>query len=201
MQRELLLVSRREGRTEVHSANLDHPGAKTLQALVATDLRNHPSTSDADVMLKQHLRSLGAPLSGVIPARVPASTELETLTRGVALARRDPVVARSLPLCFWRLRESLDAKALAHHAGTAELKHSVAFFLELTGELGNEGRLRGLAETLRDKRLTSAREFFQPPPRRTDKSRCFPLGLKWGFEMSMDLASFRSVFQKFAAGV
>ena len=201
MQRELLVVSRREGRTEVHSANLAHPDAKTLQALVATHVRSVHMPSDVDGSLKQQLRSMGAPLSGVAAVAVPPSAELETLTKGVALARRDPVVARSLPLCFWRLRDSLDARALAHHAGTPEQKHGVAFFLELTSQLGNDRRLAGLAETLRDGRMTSVREFFQPPSRMTDKAQCFPLALKWGFEMNMDLDSFRSVFRKFAVSV
>jgi len=119
------------------------------------------------------------------------------LVRGASLARRDPVVARSLPLCFWRLRESLDLKALAALATRAEDKHTLGFFLELTGELGGDRRLVGLSESLRDHRMTSVRDFFQAPFAHGGVVRDFSLAAKWGFRMNMDLNSFRSLFEKF----
>ena len=199
MQRAQLVASQREGGKEVYSANFSHPQAETLRALVVADVhRAMPVTTDDDQLLKQRLVALGAPLRGVKPLQVGASEQMATLVRGASLARRDAVVARSLPLCFWKLRESLDPKALAELALRAEDKHAVGFFLELTSELGGDRRLVGLAENLRDRRMTSVRDFFQSPTPRREVFRAFPLATKWGYRMNMDLDSFRSLFDKLA---
>lgn len=196
MQRAQLVVSERVGGKEVFAANNDHPGASTLRALVA-GTSGLPPTSAADELLRRELVSLGAPLRGVEPAEVVASKWMATLVRGAALARRDAVVARALPLCFWRLRDSLDLQALQAEAVAPEDKHAVGFFLELTGELGGDRRLVGLAESFRDRRLTSVRDFFHQSPARRETFREFPLAARWGFRMNTDAESFRSLFEKF----
>jgi hypothetical protein len=193
MQRVELVVTERESNKEVFAANFEHPKADALRSLVAADVQS--STSDDDQVLKQSLVALGAPLRGVRPREVAASARMQTLVRGVELARRDAVVARSLSLCFWKLRDALDLRALAELTPRAEDKHALGFFLELTGELGGDRRLVGLAESLRDRRMTSVRDFFRSSTR--DVSRNFALAAKWGFRMNMDLDSFRSLFDKF----
>lgn len=121
---------------------------------------------------------------------------LASLVAGAKLARRDPVVARSLPLCVWKSRDRVDASQLHALSLSPEEKHTVAFFLELTAELGGDRRLLGLAEGLRDHRLTSRRPFF--PSANNGAPRDFPLAAKWGFDINMDLESFRALFAKFA---
>lgn len=198
MQRAQLVRSHHDGRKEVFAANLQHPEAAALRSLVTAE-RSSARTSHEkdDDSLKRRLVSLGAPLRGVSPLNVPASERMEVLVKGLALARRDPTVARSLPLCVWKLRDDLDIKALASLANRPEDKHALGFFLELTAMLGGDRRLTGLAETLRDGRMTSVREFFQAGPRE-GLFRVFPLAEKWGFQMNMDQDSFRSLFDKFA---
>jgi len=77
-----------------------------------------------------------------------------------------------------------------------EDKHAVGFFLELTGELGGDRRLAGMAELLRDRRRRSVHDFFLSPSGRAEAARDFPLAARWGFRMNMDLASFRALFDK-----
>jgi hypothetical protein len=119
-----------------------------------------------------------------------------TLARGVELARREAVVARSLPLCLWRHRSELDPQALEDLPLGPEDKHAFAFLLELAGELGGDRRLLGVAETLRDRRLTQPRSFFRGSAA-NGVSREFALANKWSFVMNMDLESFRALFDKF----
>lgn len=198
MQRIQLVVSQREGGREVFSANANHPEAEPLRALVAADARQVLPQAPEDQVLKRKLVALGAPLRGVEPLAIEPTEQMPTLVRGLTLARRDAVVARSLPLCFWRLRETLDVKVLAGLTPRAEDRHALGFLLELTGELGGDRRLVGLAESLRDRRMTSQRDFFQlSPPRREAVVRDFPTAAKWGFRMNMDLDSFRALFDKF----
>jgi hypothetical protein len=196
MLRAQLVVSHREGGKEVYSANLDYPEATTLQALVATASRPPTSMGIEDEPLKRNLVALGAPLRGVEPLDVAPSEQMMTLLRGTQLARRDPVVARCLPLCFWNSRDSLDVKMLEALTPRAEDKHALGFLLELTGELGGDRRLAGLAEHLRDRRMTTLREFFHTS--RREAARDFPLAAKWGFRMNADLDSFQTLFSKFA---
>ncbi len=199
MQRARLTTSTWDGRREVHRANWEHPQAKLLAGLVNEETQRPPVPSKEDVRLRAQLKGMGAPLRGVDVLEVKPEHGLETLARGAALARRDPVVARILPLCVWRVRDRLDARAVADQALSPEDKHALGFFLELTGELGKDGRLTGVAEALKDRRMRALRPFFQPAPRRAQHPAPFPLAQKWGFEMEMGIGSFRSMFQKFAS--
>ncbi|HEY4245048.1 MAG TPA: hypothetical protein VGM88_34770 [Kofleriaceae bacterium] len=195
MQRLQLVRAERTGGKEVFSAALDHPEAELLARLAETDVPKRPAASSRDAQLKQQLVALGSPLRGVAPADVAPADVLGVLAAGCALARRDAVVARTLPLCFWRQRDHLDARSLLSLAATPEEKHAVAFFLDLTSQLGGDRRLVGLAEILRDQRLTQRRPFFFG---RASPPRDFPLAAKWGFDMNMDLDAFRTLFAKFA---
>jgi hypothetical protein len=196
MQRSQLVVSHHDGGKEVYSANFEHPEATTLQALVASATRSVMPERSEDEPLKRKLVALGAPLRGLEPLEVPPSEQMVTLLQGAQLARRDPVVARCLPLCFWNLRDSVDVRAFGDLTSRAEDKHTLGFFLELTGELGGDRRLLGLAESLRDRRMTALREFFQTG--RREATREFALATKWGFRMNMDMDSFQTLFSKFA---
>ncbi len=196
MQQAQLVVSHYDGGKAVYGANLEHPDAATLQALVASSARPAMPQYPEDEAVRRKLAALGAPLRGVDPRAVPHTDEMVTLLQGAQLARRDPVVARSLPLCFWKLRDSLDVKAFEDLTSRAEDKHALGFFLELTGVLGRDRRLVGLAESLRDRRVTALRDFFQTG--RREGTRDFALATKWGFRMNMDMDSFQSLFAKFS---
>ena len=195
MLRLQLVRSDRESGKEVFTANLDHPDADLLSKLGQTDVRPRLVAADHDDELKQQLVALGAPLRGVKASPVAPKDLLQTLVEATELARRDAVVARSLPLCFWKHRDQLDVKALQSMNVGPEDKHVLAFFLELTSELGGDRRLVGLAEVLRDQRLTQLRPFFHSMA--PGSGRDFALAMKWGFTINMDLDSFRALFAKF----
>jgi hypothetical protein len=196
LRRAQLVVSHREGNREVFAANLNHPRASTLRELVAA---GPPPTLEGAADLKAKLRALGAPLRGVAPQAVSPPEIIEVLLQAVSLARHDPVVARALPLCVWRARHAINTKALQAQSLRSEDKHALGFFLELTGELGRDGRMLAIAESLRDGRFKVTRPFFLPArPRRVDDEPGFDLAAKWGFEMNMSRDSFQSLFDKFA---
>lgn len=198
MQHAGLVTTEHDGRKEVFRANASHPAATALLALLAADAAApDPANAADDDELRSQLVALGAPLRRVAAHAVSASDRMAVLANGATLARRDPVVARALPLCVWNLRDDLDLKELVALSPRVEEKHTLGFFLDLTSELGGDRRLTGLAESLRDRRVTSVREFFHGTHARPDAARDFPLARKWGFRMNMDLASFRSLFDKF----
>ena len=195
MQRLQLVRSKRTGGKEVFSANPDHPEAEFLSRLAEADVPSRSLSTSSDEELKRKLASLGAPLRGVKRLPVAPAGLLQVLVNGTELARRDAVVARSMPLCFWNNRDRMDGLALQELRASPEEKHAVAFFLELAGELGRDRRLVGVAEGLRDQRLTQLRPFFYAM--KPGSARAFPLANKWGFLMNMGLDSFRALFDKF----
>ena len=195
MQRLQLVRSERVGAKEVFSANPDHPEAELLSRLAEADVPSRSFSAAGDDELKQRLAFLGAPLRGVKPSPVPPSDVMRVLVDGTELARRDAVVARCMPVCFWNSRDQVNPSALQALSATPEKKHAVAFFLELAGELGGDRRLAGLADWLRDQRLTQPRPFFYSMT--PSSARDFALAKKWGFMMNMELDSFRTLFDKF----
>ncbi|MBV8760445.1 MAG: hypothetical protein JO257_24345 [Deltaproteobacteria bacterium] len=195
MLRLQLVRTEHTGAKTVFSANPHHPDAEFLSRLAAADTPARSPTTTSDDDLKRKLVALGAPLRGVKPLKVAPADVLDVLVEGAQLSRRDAVVARTLPVCFWNERDQFTAKALMALKASPEDKHAVAFFLELAGELGGDRRLAGLAETLRDHRLTQLRPFFHAAPRASAQD--FPLAAKWGFSMNVDPDAFRALFNKF----
>jgi len=197
MQRLDLVRTEREGAKEVFSANPAHPEADLFSRLAAADQPTRSPASARDEELKGKLVFLGAPLRGVRSSAVATSDVVPVLVEGAQLARRDAVVARCLPVCFWNQRDQLDGSSLRNIDAAPETKHVVAFFLELAGQLGGDRRLVGLAEFMRDNRLTQERPFFYTMKPGT--ARELPAAKHWGFSINVELDSFRSLFDKFVS--
>ncbi len=195
MRRLQLVRVQRSGNKEVYSANWEHPDAELLTRLVQTSNRSAPLDSEVANTLRQKLVALGAPLRGVKAVPVAASDVVDVLAQGAELARRDAVVARSLPIAVWKHRDNVGVRQLRSLDLDPESKHALAFFLDLSGDLGGDRRLRAMADVLRDERLRQERAFFLSATSST--SREFSTAAKWGFSMNMDRDSFAALFEKF----
>jgi hypothetical protein len=199
MRRHQLARSEMVDGVEVFSADQSHPGAEVLRQLAHSRPRPGVPRDEESDALRRRLRALGVPLS-VAPEEVPAEERASTLARGVRLARRDPVLARVLPLGFWHQREVLDAEALALAARQVGAKQATGFMLDLTSELSHDPRFRRWARRLRDRRVKAQHPFFELPPAATherDRSESPAAALRWNFRLEMDLESLRSQFDKF----
>src|SRR5690606_5131189 len=107
MQRLQLVRSERMGAKEVFSANPEHPDSELLSRLATADVPSRSVSAAGDDELKRKLAFLGAPLRGVKSSPVAPSDVLHVLVDGTELARRDAVVARCMPVCFWNNRDQL----------------------------------------------------------------------------------------------
>ena len=197
----------REGRSDVYFANFTHPQSAVLKALLLGSKRE-VEPSDASENTKGWLKSLGVPLRVLDRSRVsngtkPAPSVSEVLVAGIQLARKDPTVARALPLGFWAQRDNLDIASLQDLVKRPEEKHALGFYLDLTGTLGGDRKLKRLAKMFKDGRMTSEREFFLLPStkaRRNLSTAMTPkLARKWGFRMNLDYEAFESQFNKFTS--
>jgi len=80
-------------------------------------------------------------------------------------------------------------------------KQTLGFFLDLTGTLANDHRLRSFAQTLRDRRVKRVRNFFDPHPgkyaQKLADQRSPQIARDWLYRMDMDMDNFRQFYSKF----
>jgi hypothetical protein len=196
-----LVVAERRGHARVYRANRDHPLAAALRTLVTAPTTTPGDTPEArDV--RGHLAALGAPVQA--EPQPPTVSVEETVVRGVHLAHSDPDVARTLPVCLFRQRNTLDPMRLQAQAKQLGEKHSLGFFLDLTAQLSGDRRFATWARPLRDRRFTGPHSFFHAATvlrsRRAQhlaEERTPQVARRWGWRMNLDLEAFRSTFEKF----
>lgn len=199
-----LASGERVGRRVVYRAVHAHPRASLIRELVDADRGGDaPKRSPEDDRLRGWLRALGAPIGAAARGgRRPALEEI--VAAGVALAHRDATVARVLPIVLWKQRGRLDYGRLAREATRRHERHALGFFLELTGELGDEPTLHGAARTLRDRRRRRARLFFDRPHGPLElalaREKTPRRARRWGYLMNMGHDSFASAFAKHRGG-
>lgn len=192
-----LALAERDGVATVYRANLAHPQADVLTALLAA---RPPGHGDSEAQrLRGQLAALGAPLAGPAPSsrRLPSE---QVLADGLVLAHHSPTVARVLPVAFWRQREKLDYERLERAAALRDERQALGFYLELTGQLGGDQRLVRRARSLRDRRRTALRPFFSGGrgsfALAAAQEKSPALARRWGFLMNMELESFATTFRK-----
>jgi hypothetical protein len=192
-----LTVAERHGVATVYRANLAHPHARVVMAL----LKATPGVRRdlEEQRLRGRLAALGAPLAGP-PPRNPHLRPEEVLADGLVLAHHSPTVARVLPVAFWRQRDKLDYERLERAATQRDERQALGFYLELTGQLGGDRRLVRRARALRDRRRTALRPFFSAGrgsfALAAAQEKSPALARRWGFLMNMELASFATAFHK-----
>jgi hypothetical protein len=185
---------------EVFAADMSHPGAELMRQLAQSSPRMVVPRGEESDRLRRRLSALGVPLA-VEPLDVDPADRVATLVEGVQLARRDPVLARVLPLGFWHQRDELDGEAVVAAARAAREKRAVGFVLDLTSELSGDPRFRRWARRLVDRRVRSELDFFELPPTTSGASRPAPdlaVARRWHYRVNMDLPAFKSQFDKFA---
>jgi hypothetical protein len=192
-----LAVAERDGVATVYRANLAHPQADLLTALLTA---TPPAHADSDEQrLRGGLAALGAPLGGPVPRNRHLPPE-EVLADGLVLAHRSPTVARVLPVAFWRQRGKLDYERLEREATLRNERQALGFYLELTGQLGGDRRLVRRASGLRDGRRTALRPFFSGGrgsfALAAARQKSPAVARRWGFLMNMELESFARTFRK-----
>ncbi len=184
---------------EIYSAANEHADAELLRRLVATKPSSAAPDDNASSAVRRRVRALGAPLA-VSPEPVHRDEREAALVDAVRLARRDATLARVLPVAIAAQWETLDRGRLKTAAVRACEKHAVGFFLSLTADLLGNPALREWAAGFRDYRVTSLRPFFTLPSARTARDlaerRTPQVARDWGYLMDLNLASFKSAFEK-----
>ncbi len=207
MKRAGLARCTRVGNATLFEAVRSHPRARDLRSLLRAEQGPSHGTPDAALQQSQQLRSWLKAWGAPVAARSDTIGDLppfeSVLAQGAKLAHVDASVARSIPVCVWKNRRSLDDRRLRLEARRQGEKHALGFFLELTGTLAGDQSLVRRAQALRDRRVKVERDFFSSDrdaySRQLSTQRTPDVARRWQFRMNMTLDTFASTFRKFAA--
>jgi hypothetical protein len=200
MKSQGLVVTERRGGAQVYRASRAHPLADALRAIVVARAPSPVEDPEAR-QVRGQLAALGAPVQHEA-VETPCEPVEATVVRGVQLARRDPDVARTLPVCLYRQRDALDPARLRQYAVQLGEKQALGFFLGLTAELSGDRRFARWMKPLRDRRCRAPRDFFHAAARsrrqrQLAEEKTPQVARRWRLRMNMDLDAFRSTFEKF----
>lgn len=201
LERASLARSETHGNSLVFEATSDHPLAGEVKTLLRASEKAQPTTETADPgRVLATLASLGAPLSTDAAPDGSPNPE-EAVAQGLRLAHRHPTLARAYPVLLARNRNRLNLERLRQRATELNEKQALGFFLDLTGTLASDRRLRSFAQTLKDRRIRKVRDFFEGPhgkySRELAEQRTPQVARDWHFRMNMDMDNFRTLYSKF----
>jgi hypothetical protein len=136
-------------------------------------------------------------------ARTTTSHDLERIAlRAVSASRRDPAMARMLPVFLWRVRDKLNLRKLTAGAKKRKSAAAVGYLLEVTSRLGTwKGIEVALAKLRTHARPARPRYFFHgaakhPFAAMAAKERTPSEARKWGLLTGTPMDSFETYFQK-----
>jgi hypothetical protein len=136
-------------------------------------------------------------------ARVSTSQDLEHLVlRAVAASRRDPALARMLPVFLWRVRGNLDLRKLTREAKTRHTAPALGYLMEVTSKLGGWAGVEVALASLRRHAHPARPEYFfrgtakRPFAAMAAEERTPVEARKWGLLTGTPFDSFETYFEK-----
>jgi hypothetical protein len=142
---------------------------------------------------------------GARVARLRAHPDLvDVALRAVEASRRDPSMARMLPVFLWRVRDQINLAKLVVEAKKRNSSAALGYFLELTSKLRPWNAIKGTLAKLRPHAHPRRPTFFfhktatNPFEAMMAKERTPAEALRWGLLTGTPTDSFKSYFQKVA---
>jgi AcrR family transcriptional regulator len=175
------------------------PVVKALRAFLAATQAPLRSSDAGAKAVRASLTAFGALLPDAPDSRPLSLTE--TVLRGLALARDDATVFRTLPAVVAANAKAFDWVELKDRARHMKLKAELGMLLDLTADVSGDRTLHDHANELWDGRRKRL-EYFplvgntyeeQLADRRTPAAAA-----RWGFRMNMPIDVFRSALVKHA---
>jgi hypothetical protein len=101
---------------------------------------------------------------------------------------------------IWKHRDRLDRERLLVEGRRSGEKQALGLFLEIAAELGQEPSLAGWAESFRDRRVRTVKDFFDasgsPHARQLAERHTPPVARRWHYRLNMGLDAFESSFRR-----
>ena len=142
---------------------------------------------------------------GADVARSKARCSLEDVAlRAIRASRRDPALARMLPVFLWRVRDVLDLDRMIADSRRRGIALALGYFLEVTGSLGSwRGFDTAIAKLRTHVRSDRPSYFFvetgkHPFEAMAAQERTPREALRWGLLTGTPTESFATYFRKVA---
>lgn len=142
---------------------------------------------------------------GSTVARTTTRCSVENVVvRALEAGRRDPALARMLPVLLWRARGTLDMRKLLARARKRGLAPALGYFLELTARLGSWRGFDAAVRQLRVHARPGAPEYYfhqtarNPFEAMAAEERTPVEARRWGLLTGTPTDSFESHFRKTA---
>jgi len=139
-------------------------------------------------------------------ARATTRCRLEDVVlRAVAASRRDPSLARMLPVFLWRVRKDLDLGDLASEAVRLGHAQVLGYFLDVAGKISSTRTFQPVVRTLHRQARADRPVFLFPetakhPFEALAARRDTPAhARRWGLLTRTPLAGYRSYFARVAS--
>jgi hypothetical protein len=129
---------------------------------------------------------------------------VDVALRAVEASRRDPSMARMLPVFLWRVRDQIDLAKLAAEAKKRNSAPALGYFLEVTSKLRPWNAVKGTLAKLRQHARPDRPVFFfdktaaNPFEAMVAKERTPAEALRWGLLTGTPTESFATYFRKVA---
>lgn len=195
-----LVTESQSGRARMFKGSLP----ENVKAGLQLAFQFNSSVEPKDEEVKAALQDSGAPVMLESQLQTEPSLSLEeSLVRGALLAKKDPSVARALPVMVMKNSKNLDWDLLLAYARKHDAKQETGFFLSLTGELAKDKKLKSVAKRFRDHRVKLDHDFFESA-RESKLEKLLALknrsevAKNWNFRMNMSMDSFQSLFEKYS---
>lgn len=199
---ELGLVKKElHGRSTLYSSSLSKEDKSLLKKLFPDELEASQNKSNFGSTLME----LGLPYVGNVDdlGQEPFADLEELAVRAVEKAKSSATLARALPVVLAKLLLGLDKHRLLYWAKKYEVKKELGFFVELTGALSKDKRLKKLAQYFYDNRWSKDDFLFEDEKNskgyqaRLVAENTPQLAKHWHLKMNMGLDSFETLFEKF----
>ena len=141
--------------------------------------------------------------AGVARTKVRCSLE-DVALRAVLASRRDPSLARMLPVFLWRVRDELELDEMIAGSRRRGIARALGYFLDVTGSLGSwRGFDAAIAKLRKDARPNRPTYFFletgrHPFEAMAAQERTPIEARRWGLLTGTPTESFATYFRKVA---
>lgn len=195
-----LVTVRNHGRRKLVKTDLSKDEQLFLAKLLGAE--RNAGTSINDDSVRANLQRFGGPV--VLESdKNYGELDLETtVALASKLARRDPAVARALPVVMVKNQSDLKPDRLLTLCRLHKSKRETGVMLRLAGELAGSSKLKSWSRKFRDERVKTTDNFFvgtQSTAMRDLSERNTPKVVRpWKFRMNMSLDTFRSTLDRFS---
>lgn len=190
-----------QGRSTIFSTSLSKTEQNVVNALFSESVFFQKNST-----FQSQLLEFGLPYSGNSQdlGDDPVADLEELVARASWKSKRNPTLARALPVMLYKVCPRLHQHRLMFWAHKYDVKKEVGFFIELTGVLSKNSKIKKMSRGFYDQRWSQADFLFEAEKdlqgfqAKLIEVNTPELAKRWFLKMNLGIDSFASLFAKFS---